>query len=125
MRETGNEDYLPLTLEAARVSLAAVIPERNVGALIALAHAEFTNHDFAAAREHALALIPFTRRRVNPTPFYEARPELGDYSGAAEAFAELQRWSSGDAGTETRLARSPFSKGGRTKRTHVLVLPVL
>ncbi|HEV8185593.1 MAG TPA: hypothetical protein VGP40_06520 [Chthoniobacterales bacterium] len=56
VRETGNEDYLPLALQAARDSLAAVEAAQNLGGLTALAHAEFANHDFAAARDHALQL---------------------------------------------------------------------
>lgn len=112
VRESGNEDYLPLALAAARASLTAVGPERNVGGLTALAHAEFTNHDFAAARAHALALIPLNPGNSEPYAILgDARLELGDYDGAAEAFAEMQRLGAGDPGTETRLARLALLNG--------------
>ncbi|MBA3831534.1 MAG: hypothetical protein H0X34_06515 [Chthoniobacterales bacterium] len=65
MRETGNEDHLPLALEAARASLTAVMAERNIGGLSALAHAEFSNHSFAAARDHALQLLRSLRTRAS------------------------------------------------------------
>jgi len=42
VRESGNEDYRPLALEAARASVAAVEPGRNLGGLTALAHCEFS-----------------------------------------------------------------------------------
>jgi len=121
VRETGNEDYLPLALVAARASLAAVGPEKNVGGLTALAHAEFANHDFSAAREHALTLVPLNPGKGEPYAILgDARLELGDYDGASEAFAEMQRLS-GDAGTETRPARLALLRG-RTDdaRSHFL-----
>jgi hypothetical protein len=53
VRETGNEDYLPMAVSAARASLAAVSAARNLGGLTTLAHAEFSNHAFASARARA------------------------------------------------------------------------
>ncbi len=122
VRETGNEDYLPPALDAARASLAAVGAERNVGGLTALAHAEFTNHDFAAAREHALTLVSLNPGKSEPYAILgDSRLELGDYDGAAEAFAEMQHLSSGDAGTETRLARLAIFQGRTDEaRSHFL-----
>ncbi len=63
---TGNEDYLPLALNAARTSLATVDAERNIGGLTALARAEFANHDFTAARDHALQLAPLRPGKGEP-----------------------------------------------------------
>lgn len=112
VRESGNEDYLPLALAAARASVAAVVPERNVGGLTALAHCEFSNHDFAAAREHAVSLIAFNPGKSEPYAILgDAQLELGDYDAAAQAFAEMRRLSPEDSGTETRLARAAFLRG--------------
>ncbi|MFN2476501.1 MAG: tetratricopeptide repeat protein [Chthoniobacterales bacterium] len=106
VRETGNEDYLPLALNAARASLAAVEAERNIGGLTGLAHAEFANHDFAAARDHAMQLTPLQPDRGEPYAILaDARIELGDYGGANEALQRLQELDANNAGTETRLAR--------------------
>lgn len=112
VRESGNEDYLPLALAAARASVAAVVPERNVGGLTALAHGEFSNHDFAAARDHAIALITLNPGKSEPFAILgDAQVELGDYDAATKAFAEMERLSPDDPGTHTRLARAAFLHG--------------
>lgn len=112
VRESGNEDYLPLALAAARASVTAVVPERNAGGLTALAHCEFSNHDFAAARDHALTLITLNPGKSEPYAILgDAQLELGDYDAAAHAFAEMQRLSPEDPGTQTRLARAAFLRG--------------
>ncbi len=111
VRETGNEDYLPLALDAARVSLAAVGAERNAGALLALAHAEFSNHAFAQARAHARELVDLMPGKSEPYAILgDAELELGDYDAAAEAFQTMHSLGS-DAGTETRLARLALLRG--------------
>lgn len=112
VRESGNEDYLPLALAAARASVAAVAPERNVGGLAALAHGEFSNHDFAAARDHAMTLIILNPSKSEPLAILgDAQLELGDYDAATKAFAEMERRSPDDPGTHTRLARAAFLHG--------------
>ncbi|CAN5519693.1 hypothetical protein BH20VER3_BH20VER3_18300 [soil metagenome] len=112
VRETGNEDDLPLALVAARASLAAVPAEQNFGGLTALAHAEFANHDFAAARAHALQLVAL---RPDQSDSYaalgDACLELGDYERAADAFAQMAGRGAKDVGTETRLARWAMLRG--------------
>ncbi len=45
VRESGNEDYLPMAIQAARASLAAVDAARNIEGL-PLARAEFANQRF-------------------------------------------------------------------------------
>lgn len=118
VRESGNEDYLPLAFGAARASLAAVGPERNVGGLTALAHCEFSNHDFAAARDHAIDLIAINPGKSEPYAILgDAQLELGDYNAAAQAFAEMQRLSPENSGTETRLARAAFLRGKTEEAT--------
>ncbi len=69
VRDRSSRSSLPLALNAARTSLAVVGPERNVGGLIALAHAEFANHDFLAARDHAVHSRPSIPERASRTRF--------------------------------------------------------
>ncbi len=112
VRESGNEDYLPRALATARASVEAVLPERNVGGLTALAHSEFSNHDFAAARDHAIALITLNPGKSEPFAILgDAQLELGDYDAARKAFAEMERLGPDDPGTHTRLARAAFLRG--------------
>ncbi len=112
VRETGNEDYLPLALNAARASLETVVAERNSAGLTALAHAEFANHAFAAAKIHARQLIELNPGKSEPYAILgDASLELGDYSEAAAAFQKMQRFAEGDAGTEIRLARLAILHG--------------
>ncbi len=112
VRETGNEDYLPLAINAARASLTAVVAERNLGGLTALAHAEFSNHAFAGARDHALELARLQPGKSEPYAILgDAYLELGNYEEAAEAFQKMQSFAEKDIGTETRLARLAFLRG--------------
>lgn len=112
VRETGNEDYLPLALTAARASLAAVGSVRNLGGLTALAHAEFANHAFAQAHDHTLELLQFQPRKSEPYAILgDAYLELGSYDEAAAAYHKMQSFGENDAGMETRLARLDFLRG--------------
>ncbi len=112
VRETGNEDYLPLAVSAARASLVAVPAERNLSGLTALAHAEFSNHAFAAARGDALSLIKLNPSKSEPYAILgDASLELGYYEEAASAFQKMQMFSEKDAGNETRLARLAILHG--------------
>lgn len=112
VRETGNEDYLPMAISAARKSLDAVLAIRNMAGLTALAHAEFANHAFAAARDHALQLVQLDPTKSEPYAILgDASLELGDYEAAAVAFANMQKFGQENAGTKTRLARLAFLHG--------------
>jgi len=112
VRETGNEDHLPLALNAAHASLAAVGARQNIGGLTVLAQAEFSNHDFAAARDHALQLAQLNPRKSEPYAILgDALLELGNYDEAAEAFQKMQMFGQKDAGVETRLARLAVLRG--------------
>ncbi len=80
MGPAGGSGYTPATftttaaaltlfdenIKAARASLAAVDAARNIGGLTALARAEFANHDFAAARDHAVQLAPLDPGKGEP-----------------------------------------------------------
>ncbi len=112
VRETGNEDYLPLAVNAARASLKAVWAARNLGGLTAIAHAEFANHAFAEARDHALELTQLQPNKSEPYSILgDAHLELGNYEEAAEAFNKMQSFGEENATTETRLARLAFLRG--------------
>ena len=112
VRNSGNEDYLPLALSAAQASLDAVPPVRNFGGLLALAHTEFANHAFAAARDHALELTQLAPDKSEPYAVLgDAYLELGEYDCAAEAFRKMEHLDEKNPGTETRLARLAFLRG--------------
>ena len=112
VRSSGNEDYLPLALAAARASLNSVEAGRNIGGLAALAHAELANHSFAEARAHALELTRLQPSKSEPYAILgDANLELGNYDEAAAAFREMQSRSEPEVATETRLARLAFLRG--------------
>ena len=112
VRETGNEDSLPLALGAARATLKTVPALRNAGGLTALAHAEFANHSFAEARAHAQELIQLDPSKGESYAILgDAALELGDYEAATAAFAEMRRLQPDNPGTETRLARQSILRG--------------
>ncbi|MDQ3621279.1 MAG: tetratricopeptide repeat protein [Verrucomicrobiota bacterium] len=127
VRESGNEDDLPLALAAARASLAAIEAGQNIGGLTALAHAELANHDFAAAREHALQLVALDPTKSEPRAILgDACLELGDYELAAQAFGEMEKLGGNNVGTHTRLARLAYLRGNpdqaRTRFSTALIL---
>jgi tetratricopeptide (TPR) repeat protein len=105
-RETGDVQYLDLALRAARASLAAIPAAQNPGGLTALARAEFTAHDFAAARDDATHLT-----QLDPNKGYayellgDALLELGEYDKAEAAYAQLERLSGG-ASLSAQLRRA-------------------
>ncbi|MEO7300770.1 MAG: tetratricopeptide repeat protein [Verrucomicrobiota bacterium] len=106
VHETSNEDFLALAKAAAVASLASVAAERNTGGLFALTRAEFANHEFSAARDHALQLT-----RLAPDKGFsyailgDALLELGNYDEAIAAFLKMEQLDPGSVETETRLAR--------------------
>ena len=112
LRETGNYGFIALALGAARASLAAVPPERNVGGLTALAMVESASHSFAAEREHAVLL---TQLAPSQSFSYEllgdALLESGDYEQATAAFMKMEQLGSISVNTETRLARLALLHG--------------
>ncbi len=67
VRESGNEDYRPLALDAARAPVAAVEPARNLGGLTALAHCEFSFWRRASAR------VPVSTERASRRPSVAAK----------------------------------------------------
>ena len=112
-RETGSVEYLQLAFRAARASLAVIPAERNTGGLAALAQAELTAHEFAKARDHALRLKDLDPDKSYPYQLLgDALLELGEYSKAANAFRQMERFSGGrTVNTETRRARLAILHG--------------
>jgi tetratricopeptide (TPR) repeat protein len=119
-RETGNLNYLDLAMRAAEASLASVPMMRNAGGLSALTQAEFSSHEFAAARDHALQLTELDPGESYPYALLgDALLELGDYNGAATAFQKFQRIGGSNDSSETRQARLAYLRGdhaGATRR---------
>ncbi|HEY0459415.1 MAG TPA: tetratricopeptide repeat protein [Pyrinomonadaceae bacterium] len=116
VRETGDVTFLNLALRAARASLSILPAEQNKGGLTVLAQAEFSSHDFAAARDHALKLT-----QIEPNKSYsyqilgDALLELGNYEEAEKAFRQMEKLGSLQGLTQTatkqRLARTAFLRG--------------
>jgi tetratricopeptide (TPR) repeat protein len=112
LRETGNLQWLALTRRTAEASLKVIPAEQNTGGLTLLAQAEFAEHNFAAARDHAKRLIELDGRKAYPyQTLGDALLELGDYDGAEKAFREMEKRGRGNYSTETRLGRLAMLRG--------------
>ena len=93
-------------MRAARASLKAIPAEQNPGGLVALARAEFTTHDFAAARADATQLAQLDPHKGYPYELLgDALLELGEYDKAKAAYAQLERLS-GVQSLSTQLRRA-------------------
>lgn len=127
LRETGNLQWLALAKRTAEASLKAIPAEQNPGGLSLLAQAEFAEHDFAAARDHAERLIELDGRKAYPyQALGDALLELGDYDGAEKAFREMEKRGRGSYANETRLGRMALLRGkeeqAKTHFTNALLL---
>jgi tetratricopeptide (TPR) repeat protein len=116
LRETGDASYLDLASRTARASLAVLPAEQNKGGLTVLTQAEFSSHDFRAAREHAEKLIEFEPTKSYPYQHLgDAQLELGNYTEAENAFRAMSRHGSLQGitvvATEQRLARLRMLRG--------------
>ncbi len=112
VHETSNEDDLAFAKKAALASLASVPAERNTGGLVALARAEFANHEFSAARDRALQLTRLAPDKGFPYAILgDALLELGAYDEATAAFQKMEQLDPGSVETETRLARLAILRG--------------
>jgi tetratricopeptide (TPR) repeat protein len=111
LRETGSLTYLELASKAANASLSVLPPEHNTDGLTVLAQAEYAEHDFAAARDHARRLVELDPGKSYPFhTLGDALLELGDYHGAAAAFDQMERLAAGFQGltsvaVDQRLSR--------------------
>ena len=125
MRETGDLAFLDLALTAANRSLSILTAEQNPGGLAALAQAEFSSHNFADARDHAIRLT-----EIDPGKAYvyqllgDAHLELGQYDEAKAAFTKMEGLGAIQAlnrmGIEQRLARVALLYGDPKKAlTHM------
>ncbi len=92
VRETGDVTYLDLAAKAAHASLATLPPEQNSGGLTALAQVEYSSHDFAAARDHALQLTKLEPNKGYPYQILgDALLELGEYDKGEAAFQKMEQ----------------------------------
>jgi tetratricopeptide (TPR) repeat protein len=92
IRETGDVTYLDLAAKAAHASLATLPPVQNSGGLTALAQVEYSSHDFAAARDHALQLTKLEPNKSYPYQILgDALLELGEYDKAEAAFQKMEQ----------------------------------
>lgn len=86
LRETGNLQWLTLAKRTAEASLKAIPAEQNTGGLTLLAQAEFAEHNFVAARDHAKRLIELDGLKAYPyQTLGDALLELGDYDKIGRA----------------------------------------
>jgi tetratricopeptide (TPR) repeat protein len=112
-RETGDVQFLALATRAAEASLKAIPAEQNPGGLAALARAEFTAHNFTAARDHARRLTELEPRKSYPYELLgDALLELGDYDGAETAYAQLEKATGAESlAANLRRARMYLLRG--------------
>ncbi|PYS01702.1 MAG: hypothetical protein DMG12_15075 [Acidobacteria bacterium] len=126
VRETGDLASLEIAMKAARASLATLPAEHNTGALTLLAQAEFTAHEFVAARDHAERLIELETGKGYPFQILgDTLLELGDYERAETAFRQLERFGGIQGLTrlaiEQRLSRLAYLRGDEeTAERHML-----
>lgn len=116
LRETGNATYLDLAKRTAEASLQAVPEKMNAGGMALLAQAEFSAHQFAAARDAAQRLLESGSGSQADRSYYylllgDAQTELGEYDKADEAFRQMERLSPHNIGTITRLAHHDWLHG--------------
>ena len=115
LHETSDSQYLTLALHAAHASLNAVGAEANAGGLTVTVMAEQSSHNFNAAREGAQRLVKMQPSKSNSHALLgDALLELGDYAGAAQAFARMETIGGG-SGVQTRLARLDLLRGQPAK----------
>ena len=111
-RETDDVQYLDQALRAAQSSLRILPADQNLGALRALAQAEYETHNFLLARDHAQELTEYEPRRSFGFQLLgDALLELGDYDKAAAAYKKMEELDVGTVATETRLAHLAILRG--------------
>ncbi len=92
VRETGDVTFLNLASRAAHASLEILPAEQNKGGLVALAQVEYSSHDFADARDHALQLTKFEPNKGYTFQILgDALLELGQYAEAENAFRQMEK----------------------------------
>ena len=116
LRETGDITYLNLASRAANASLATLPAEQNKGGLVAVTQVEFSSHEFAAARDHALRLAELEPNKGYPFQFLgDALLELGQYADAEAAFRQMEKFGGiqkmMQVAMEQRLARLAMLRG--------------
>ena len=120
MRETGDLAYLDRALQSARASLKAVPAAQNVGALSALAVAEFESHHFREALRLAREAYATDPRDTGALATSgDAELELGNYTEAERIYTRLNDGEPAPA-VCARLARLAELKGEPQKAIALL-----
>ena len=120
LRSTGDISYVERASDAARKSLKAVAPEFNNNGLIAMGRSLLEEHRFSDCRDTALGII-----KRHPTALIgyqllgDSLYELGDYSGARDAFAKMKELDDGIP-AESRLSRMAYFDGEPAKARELL-----
>ena len=122
LRETGDITYLNLASRSANASLGTLPAEQNKGGLIALIQVEFSSHDFASSRDHALRLLELEPNKGYPYQFLgDSLLELGQYTEAETAFRNMEKFGGIQKMTqvamEQRLARLALLHGDNSGAT--------
>jgi tetratricopeptide (TPR) repeat protein len=119
-RNIGDLRFIDRAAHAARASLAALPAERNVGAVITLATAEFESHHFKEALGLAQQAQAIDRtNRPALAMIGDAQLELGDYRGAEQAFKRLLA-AEDSVATQARMARLAEFKGNTKQAIAIL-----
>jgi tetratricopeptide (TPR) repeat protein len=113
--ETEDLKYLHAALNSARASLRILPIDQNLGALKALAQAEFETHDFVSARYHAKELTEYEPQKAFGFQLLgDASLELGDYDQAENAYKRLLTLDPASVSTVSRLAHLALLRGDPT-----------
>ena len=106
LRETGDDQWLKKARKAANASLKAAPAKSNPGGLGASARVALAEHRFAEARSMAEQFAQLAPGKVAPLIILaDALLELGDFSGAEKAIAQMEEQNAPALLTEARRAR--------------------
>ncbi len=122
MRLTGDTTYLELARKAAQASLTVLPAEQNIGGLAALAAAEFSLHEFVAARDHARRLTELEPDRGYAYQVLgDALLELGQYDEARTVLSKMEELGGvqlmTEVAIEVRLSHHAALYGNTAKAT--------
>ena len=121
VRETGSYRWLQKARAAVKRSLESVPAAQNAEGLWLVGRVEQESHQFAAARDAALALVKIEPAKSRAFVLLtDALVELGDVDEAARACEEAERRGASRYELESRRARLKLARGEFAEaRTHL------